>query len=82
MSRITHQEKIIKNAYKSCFLLCVHYCGRQETAKEVFNDAMLKYYKYEESHKVNEIEYPGQLPEVDIVFGITENGIIRANRLD
>lgn len=54
MRRITHQEEIYKNAYRSFFLLCVRYCGSQETAKEVFNDAMLKYFKYEQSNEVNE----------------------------
>ena len=54
MSRIKHQENIYKNAYRSFFLLCVRYCGNQEVAKEVFNDAMLKYFKYEKSNKVKE----------------------------
>ena len=54
MSRIKQQEQIYKNAYRSFFLVCVRYCGSQETAKEVFNDAMLKYFNYEKSNKVNE----------------------------
>lgn len=54
MNRIKHQEEIYKNAYRSFFLLCIRYCGSQETAKEVFNDAMLKYFKYEQSNEVNE----------------------------
>lgn len=54
MNRINHQEDIYKNAYRSFFLLCIRYCGSQETAKEVFNDAMLKYFKYEQSNEVNE----------------------------
>ncbi len=54
MSRIGHQENIYKSAYRSFFVLCVRYCGDQETAKEVFNDAMLKYFKYEQSNKVSE----------------------------
>ena len=54
MSRIRHQESIYKNAYKSFFLVCIRYCGTEETAKEMFNDAMLKYFKYEQSHKVTD----------------------------
>lgn len=54
MSQIKHQEEIYKNAYRSFFLLCVRYCGTLETAKEVFNDALLKYFKYEQSNEVNE----------------------------
>lgn len=54
MNNQKHQETIYKNAYRSFFLTCVRYCGSQETAKEVFNDAMLKYFKYERSNKVNE----------------------------
>ena len=54
MSKSKHQEHIYKNAYKSFFLLCVRYCGSEELAKEVFNDAMLKYFKYEQSNEVNE----------------------------
>lgn len=54
MSHFVHQEKIYKNAYKSFFLICIRYCGTQEVAKEVFNDAMVKYFKYEQSNQVNE----------------------------
>jgi len=54
LSQIKHQENIYKNAYRSFFLLCVRYCGCQETAKEVFNDTMLKYFKYEQLHEVHE----------------------------
>jgi RNA polymerase sigma factor (sigma-70 family) len=54
LRQIKHQETIYKSAYRSFFLLCVRYCGSEETAKEVFNDAMLKYFKYEKSNKVNE----------------------------
>ena len=34
--------------------MCVRYCGSPETAKEVFNDAMLKYFKYEQTNEVKE----------------------------
>ncbi len=32
----------------------MRYCGSKETAQEVFNDAMLKYFNYEQEHKVND----------------------------
>ena len=54
MNQLKHQEQIYKNAYKSFYLLCVRYCGNQQAAEEVFNDAMFKYFKYENSNKVNE----------------------------
>lgn len=34
--------------------MCIRYCGDREVAKEVFNDAMLNYFKYEAKNKVNE----------------------------
>lgn len=54
MKQKRHQEEIYKNAYRSFFALCVRYCGDRDNAKEIFNDAMLKYFKYEQSNKVDE----------------------------
>ncbi len=49
-----HQEEIYKNAYRAFFGVCMRYCKTKEDAKEVFNDAMLSYFDFENKKKVNE----------------------------
>jgi RNA polymerase sigma-70 factor (ECF subfamily) len=48
-----HQEDTYKKAYQSFFGICMRYCSTKEDAKEVFNDAMLRYFKYESKNKVD-----------------------------
>ena len=48
------QEQTYKSAYQAFFGLCMRYCRKKEEAKEVFNDAMLKFFDYESKHKVND----------------------------
>jgi len=51
---LSKQEDIYKKAHGSFFKMCIRYCGDTETAKEVFNDAMLNYFRYEEKNIINE----------------------------
>jgi RNA polymerase sigma-70 factor (ECF subfamily) len=52
--RKNHQEETYKNAYRSFFGICLRYCATKEDAKEVFNDAMLRYFKFESKNKVDD----------------------------
>lgn len=54
MKSRSNQAYIYKKAYTAFFKLCIRYCGSTEIAKEVFNDAMLGYFSYEENTKINE----------------------------
>lgn len=49
-----HQEETYKNAYRAFFGTCMRYCINKEDAKEVFNDALLKYFEFEKKNKVDE----------------------------
>ena len=49
-----HQEEIYKNAFRAFFGTCMRYCNSKEDAKEVFNDAMLRYFNFENKNKVDE----------------------------
>jgi len=49
-----HQEEIYKNAFRAFFGTCMRYCNSKEDAKEVFNDAMLRYFDFENKNKVDE----------------------------
>lgn len=54
MPSLNKQEHIYKSAHKSFFKMCVRYCGNVEVAKEIFNDGMLNYFKYEERNEVTD----------------------------
>jgi len=58
------QEQTYKDAYRAFFGTCMRYCNTKEDAKEVFNDAMLKFFTYENKNEIREETKFGLLKKI------------------